>query len=274
MKTLYISDLDGTLLQPNVELSTRTIAILNELIDQGMLFTVATARSIASVRTILKDVKVALPIVLMNGVCIYDLGSNEYINIEAFSKESKSSLLSMIKDHNLKGFAYTIKDGALATYYEDLNSEALRAFHDERVIKYGKKFTQIEAFPLLEEEPMIYFSLMDYQERLEPIYQLVTKLPELNCTLYKDNYTKDYWYLEIFSKHASKFHALQFLRTRLGLDKIVCFGDNRNDLPMFEASDYRLAVANAVPELKRNADEIIGSNSNNGVAAWLKRNYQ
>jgi len=273
MKTLYISDLDGTLLQPNVELSDKTITLLNDLIKQGMLFSVATARSIASVKTILKDVAIALPIVLMNGVCIYDLSKNKYIKVETFSEESIATLMSIISSHKLKGFAYTIKDGKMATYYEDLEAKPLRDFYEERVNKYQKQFIQVENFTSLAKEPLVYFSLLNRKEQLEPIYHIVEAIPDLNCVFYKDNYSPDWWYLEIFSKHASKYHAVQYLRTYLNLDFIVCFGDNRNDLPLFEASDHKLAVANAVTELKEKADEVILSNVEDGVATWLKHNF-
>lgn len=272
MRTLYISDLDGTLLQPNVELSEKTITILNDLIKQGMLFSVATARSIASAKTILKDVAIAMPIILMNGVCIYDLGKDKYIKVETFSDESIALLMSVISSNKLKGFAYTIKDGKMATYYEDLEAKPLRDYYEERVNKYQKQFTQVEDFTSLAKEPLIYFSLLDRKELLEPIYHIVEAIPDLNCVFYKDNYSPDWWYLEIFSKHASKYHAVLYLRTYLNLDSIVCFGDNRNDLPLFEASDHRLAVANAVAELKEKADEVIQSNIEDGVAIWLKKN--
>ena len=273
MKTLYVSDLDGTLLQPNVELSKRTVTILNELIKQGMLFTVATARTIASVRHILKDVAIPIPIILMNGVCIYDLSKHKYINVEAFSEKSKTILLSAIKEHHLKGFAYAIKDDVLSTYYEDISAKPLHDFYQERVDRYNKCFTKVDDFAELKNIPLIYFSLMDTQENLEPVYRILKDIPELGCTFYKDNYTKDIWYLEIYNHQASKYHAVQYLRNYCGFDSVVCFGDNRNDIPMFEASDLKIAVANAFPELKKIADIIIGGNSEDGVAMWLKKNY-
>jgi hypothetical protein len=272
MKTLYISDLDGTLLQPNVELSKRTVNILNTLISQGVHFTVATARSIASVRTILKDVTMKLPIILMNGVCIYDLSKNEYLKVETFSKESTQLLMSIISSNKLKGFAYTMKNGVMSTYYEDLSNRALRDFYQERVTLYKKPFIQIEDFGLLAEEPLIYFTVMDVKENLDLIYPYVENTPDLNSVMYKDNYSPDMWYLEIFSKNASKYHAVQYIREYLGADSVTCFGDNRNDLPLFEASDHRIAVANAVEELKARADAVIDSNKRDGVALWLKFN--
>ncbi len=273
MKTLYISDLDGTLLQQNVQLSQNTIRILNALIEQGMLFTVATARSIVSVKAILKDVPVSVPIVLMNGVCIYDLQKNNYIQIETLPKESIGRLIDLIQTYELKGFAYIIKDGIMSTYYEDLNTKALYDFYQERVTLYQKHFTQIDSFSSLAEEPLIYFSLMDYLEKLEPVYKALQQIPELNSVFYKDNYSPDLWYLEIYSKAASKYHAVQFLRSYLKPDQVVCFGDNVNDLPLFEASDHKLAVRNAVIALKEKADQVIGANTEDGVAVWLKANY-
>lgn len=273
MKTLYISDLDGTLLQQDMELSNHTITTLNNLIEQGMLFSIATARTIASVRSILKDVTINLPIILMNGVCIYDLAKEEYINIETLHDDSKRQLISIVKDNNLKGFAYAIHNGVLSTYYENLNTEPLREFYEERVNKYKKPFIQVDDFTSLISEPLIYFCLMDKKENLSEICNLLENLPDLNFVFYKDNYTVDTWYLEIFSKYASKYHALQFIRNYLNIDSIVCFGDNRNDMPLFLGSDYKCAVANAVVELKEKADVIIGSNIEEGVVTWLQSNF-
>ncbi|MBH1942253.1 HAD-IIB family hydrolase [Mobilitalea sibirica] len=273
MKTLYISDLDGTLLQPNVELSANTITILNELMKQGMHFTVATARSLATVKPILADVSIHLPIILMNGVCIYDPMKKDYIKVEYFSKTSREILMALISSHNLKGFAYAIKDGVLATYYEDLSNKALKDFYEERVTKYKKPFTQIESFSRLADDPLIYFSLMDKKEALQQVFEVVSELSDLNCVFYKDNYSKDMWYLEIFSIYASKFHAVQFIRNYLQPETIVCFGDNLNDIPLFNASNRTYAVANAVPELKQKADAIIDRNTQDGVARWLKKNF-
>ncbi len=272
-RSLYISDLDGTLLHSDVKLSERTITILNKLIDRGMMFSVATARSIASVKTILRDVNISVPIVLMNGVCIYDIQKNDYIKVEYLPKTSIIQLMKVIKENNLKGFAYTINNGIMSTYYEELNTKALKDFYQERVDRYQKRFTQIDDFTLLSDEPLMYFSLLDRKEKLEPIYQLVEGISDLNCVFYKDNYSPDLWYMEIFSLKASKYHAVSFLRSYLKVDHIVCFGDNRNDLPLFEASDFRIAVENAVSELKDKANLIIGNHNDDGVADWLEHTY-
>jgi hydroxymethylpyrimidine pyrophosphatase-like HAD family hydrolase len=224
------------------------------------------------VKDILKDVPITLPIVLMNGVCIYDPKANDYLKVEYFAQHSIDALMTVIRKYQLKGFAYTIKDGSMSTYYEELNTDALREFYQERVDRYQKKFIQIENFTSLTSEPLIYFSLIDLKENLEPIHQILQDIPDIGYVFYKDNYSPNYWYLEIYNKNASKYHAVEYLRTYLNVDNIVCFGDNHNDLPLFAASDYKIAVGNAVDQLKEKADLVIGKNYEDGVAVWLSEN--
>lgn len=56
MKTLFVSDLDGTLMQPDATLSPVTVRLLNKAIDAGRLFSVATARTPATVVPIMERV--------------------------------------------------------------------------------------------------------------------------------------------------------------------------------------------------------------------------
>ena len=77
------------------------------------------------------------------------------------------------------------------------------------------------------------------------------------------------WFLEVFSDKASKSNGIRFLRDRYGFDEVVAFGDNLNDLSLFEAADVKIAVGNAKEELIAAADIVIGKNADNGVAEWL-----
>lgn len=271
MKTLYITDLDGTLLNHNAELTKITITTINELIEQGLLFTVATARSIASVKYILKDLNLTLPIILMNGVCIYDTLKNTYTKVESLSRDNAGMLIDIIEENKLKGFLYTVENGMLNTYYEDLSSHALRNFHGERVHRFNKPFIQIDHFSQCLDDTIIYFTLMDSKENLEVLYHTIEKLPNINSVFYKDNYDTNMWYLEIFSNKASKYHAVNFLRSHLSLDWIIGFGDNQNDLSLFDACDKKYAVNNAIEGLKEKADGIIEENTKDGVALWLEK---
>ena len=54
---LYVTDLDGTLMQSNGTLSAYTVSVINRLVEQGLAFTYATARSVESARTITGDLR-------------------------------------------------------------------------------------------------------------------------------------------------------------------------------------------------------------------------
>ena len=78
MKTLYISDLDGTLLDSTGRLSNTTTTLLKDIIASGIHFTCATARTEATTSKILAEIPLSAPCILMNGVVILDLQKNHY----------------------------------------------------------------------------------------------------------------------------------------------------------------------------------------------------
>ena len=69
-------------------------------------------------------------------------------------------------------------------------------------------------------------------------------------------YTKEQW-LEIMPFHASKANAVRQLKALLGCEKIVAFGDGKNDIDLFELADEAYAVENAHEDLKKYATDII-----------------
>ena len=79
---------------------------------------------------------------------------------------------------------------------------------------------------------------------------------------------------ELSSEKATKANAALELKSMLGCDKLVVFGDNLNDISMFSVADECYATSNAVPELKEIATAVIDSNDDDGVARWLEKNAQ
>lgn len=270
MKSLYISDLDGTLLNRSAELSQRTVEIIRGLIASGMHFTIATARTQGTVIKMMERLPINAPMILMNGVIVYDSQEGRPVCVRYLPQNGAAALVSMLKQHEITGFLYAIEDGDVNTYYENLAAPHRRNFHDERVSKYGKRFTQVDDFRLLPVHNLVYCSLCEPYERLLPLYRDIARNSSLRCEFYRDIYLEGMWYLEIFSQKASKEEGIRFLREQYGYERVVSFGDNLNDLPLFAQSDYALAVANAKDDVKEQADEIILSNEDDGVALWLQ----
>ena len=77
------------------------------------------------------------------------------------------------------------------------------------------------------------------------------------------------WWLEVVPKRTTKANAVKRLAEILACEKIVCFGDGKNDLPMFSAADESYAVENADESLKAAATAVIGANTADGVAKKL-----
>lgn len=273
MKTLYISDLDGTLLQDDATLSGFAKGELERLIEQGVHFSIATARSPVSASPILRDVAFRCPIVLMNGVVFYDMPKKQVVKAEYLSDEAIQTVIRLLRKYKVSGFFYQLTGNELTTYYEMLDSESKRRFVAEREQKFKKCFVQAD-FEAETWENMIYFALLDKKERLEPVYAELGALPSVHTAFYKNTYEEDSWYLEIFSSRASKKQAVEWLRQEYGFDRIVSFGDNRNDLPMFEASDESCAVSNARQEVKEAASHQIGSNREDAVVRWIQEDWQ
>lgn len=74
MKTLYVSDLDGTLLQSNAKISEYTNRTINGLIEKGMLFSYATARSYLTACKVTAGLRTDIPLVVYNGAALVDGG--------------------------------------------------------------------------------------------------------------------------------------------------------------------------------------------------------
>lgn len=269
-KTLYISDLDGTLLNSDKEISKYTMDIINACIEKGMYFSIATARTAASSVKILSGLNINIPVILMNGVVIYDIQQHKYIKTEEISEQTANAILYILNKHDISGFMYAISNDKLITYYENLHTEALRDFYDERVMKYYKSFEQVDSFlNKTKSSSIIYFSLIDEYERLSMVLKDLKDQPDIDMVLYKDIYTENLWYLEVYSINASKYNAVRYIREYYNFDKIIGFGDNLNDIPLFKACDECYAVSNAVYELKEKATGMIADHNSDGVARFI-----
>ena len=86
---------------------------------------------------------------------------------------------------------------------------------------------------------------------------------------YKDNYVPDMYYLEIITKSVSKASGALQVKNIVGADRMVAFGDNLNDIPLFEVADECYAVSNAEEKLKQIATDVIGSNDEDSVAEFI-----
>lgn len=272
MRTLYISDLDGTLLGPGSKLSPRSVQLLNRAIDGGALFSVATARTPATVSALLKDVTLQLPLVVMTGSAIWDRNSNRYLHTETMDDATARRALQAARAGGLPIFLYRFADDAIQIYHSGSMSELEERFVAERIDSPYKKF-HIPAdgssrMPEnLDGTALLY--AMQPSAKVESVFKLLKEEEGVNPVFYHDMFGPETGILEVFSSHASKSAAMLRLKDMCGADRVVAFGDNLNDLPLLRAADVAVAVGNAVDEVKAAADIVIGTNAADSVPCFI-----
>ena len=272
MKTLFLSDLDGTFLNSNAEISARSAEIINYLTNNGVLFTVATARTYATVMQMFKDIKLPCPLVLMNGVTIYDPKDRRIISSLAIPTEYGNKIVKEFRDRNVEPMLYFQNGETLDIYYGELTNDYQREYVSKRTECNGKRFIHSPTPVSLENKNLVYIVALDYYENIKDIYDAVKELDIAQCMFYRDNYS-DMYFLEIISKEANKANGALKVKELIGADKIIAFGDNLNDIPLFEIADESYAVSNAEEELKSIATGVIASNNEDAVAEFILERY-
>lgn len=269
MKTLYISDLDGTLLNKNACLSVRSAELIKKLVSQGVLFSVATARSQSAVK-ILEQLGINIPSIHLNGVLMYDFKKRKYIDCTPMDTETALKIIEILRSFDRMSFIYKFdSDCGINVEFEKLSNDVERAFFNARRNSDYKSFRRIDNITVNDEEKAIYFTMVDEYNRLYPIYTEIKKLNGAKPTLYRDNYS-DMYFLEVFSSNATKAAGVRKLKKLLNAERVVAFGDNLNDLEMLKDADVGVAVGDSVDEVKRQADIVIGNSYEDGVAEYLK----
>lgn len=267
MKTLYISDLDGTLLGADQSLSAESAGILRNVTSSGSFFTFATARTAESALKIMENAGVNVPCILMNGVCIYDMLREKYVLCRYIPQSEAALTAKELDRQDFGGFLYRIDSGKLSCYFTELKNNAMKEFFNTRKIRYNKNFIKVDSLSQVCDDKVVYFCVIASKDRLEPLKMTVSETPGLRYEFYGDVYDNTSWYLEVFHESASKSAGVEFLRRNYGFDRVVAFGDNYNDLPLLRSADLSFAVENAVDEVKKAADRI----THIGVAAEIQR---
>lgn len=272
-RTLYVTDLDGTLLRDDGTLSSYTVETLNRLISRGMLVSVATARGTIGVQLVQLDrIHFRVPLVMLGGVLLYDLARRRIVHCCEMSTETVSAVLQAFRAQGRTPMLYRRRGNEVHVYYTTLspNEEALA----HRRAPDGKSFERFfHQVPHLKSSPAIFFSSQATLEEQQALQQRLNTIPGITSVLYRDVYHEDNWFLEVMREDSGKGRGVDRLQQRLHADRIVAFGDGANDIALFRMADLALCVQNASPQAKAAADREIPANNQDGVARYLHEIY-
>lgn len=273
---LYISDLDGTLLNDNAMLSNFTLKNLNTLIEKGLHFTVASARSVISMQKILKGLKIKLPVIEFNGAFISDLRTGEHVIVNEINPEIKYDILNDIKKYVKFPFISSFDGKRDRLYYVDIQNEGCKWYVNDRKKNKDIRLTKVESLRRIINEQVVCFTIIDTKENLKELSLLLEEKYEAMIEVHfiENEYSPGWHWLTIHDVRSTKDQAIKELIKITGhnLEDLIVFGDNTNDIKMFKISYEAIAVKNAKDELKKYADKIIGLNEEDSVVKYIIEN--
>lgn len=266
MKTplLCVCDLDDTLLGKDKMISEKNKNTVLKLQRAGIPFTIATGRSHLQIREFVSELEIKVPIITCNGGVTSIPKTEEMLSVSYIDPSIAKEICSFCEANKLDYLMYTARN---ICYTKD----------SVRILNYVKYNANIEndefKVPLLCMDDVtdvdfaeaIKILVLGDSEMLGYIRSEFNKEEKLTIV------SSGKGLVDIMTRCTTKGDAVKSLADRLGIpmEQVAVFGDSPNDVSMFEVAGIKVAVANAVPEVKALADYVSGANYEDGVADAL-----
>jgi len=270
MKNIYITDLDHTFLRTDLSISDYTKKIWNSYAPESIL-SIATARTYKKTQQFLKGVKVNAPMILLDGALIATK-DKKIIDTKFINKEFGDAIIEEGSRLGIYPFVLSLVDDDLneafsySTTLNSYQSEIIKRYVDD---EYTEAFDDLRAME--NNFKIVYMAEEMLLQALEQNLRVVFG-DELKYVLAPEAYMGCY-FLTILHKDADKSHGIKSVSEAVGFDlgKLTVFGDNLNDIGMFELANTSVAVANAQEGLREKADVILSqTNDEDAVANYLE----
>ncbi|MFB4183824.1 Cof-type HAD-IIB family hydrolase [Bacillus velezensis] len=279
MKLIAI-DLDGTLLNSDSVISPENRAALQRADEAGILVAICTGRATFDVKALLKDLDI--PIIAANGGTVHDKGYR-LVSRLLMDQQAGKDIAAYLTDNDIYFEVYT-DDHLLSPFDGESKLQAeldiLKSANPKEDIQtlwegaktqfkqFGIKPVQdIQAIFNVDEHVYKLLCFSFDMEKLRNAKEEITHHPKLSQT------SSGKHIIEILPAGSGKGRALTELASLYGIEKqdIYAIGDSPNDFSMFEAAGNRIAMGNAIDELKEKSTYITKSNDENGVAYFINR---
>ena len=273
-------DLDRTTLDSQGHLSEENRTAIGRAASAGIHVVVASGRSLDSLPAEITEIPGVRYAITSNGAAVYDLCERKCLRQFKMTPESVEDILRHTEQGRMK-----------IEYLEEteISYEAFidgRAFAESRYVADPVRFGAMpQAIPYIQStrrpiEDMRTF-IREHKSELDCV-DLVVKSEEMKNKLWKnlwENVSDVYitssvkQLLEISHRDAGKESGAKFLLEYLGLtrEELAAFGDGDNDSGLLKYAGIGFAVANASPECREAADEIVASNDEYGVAQGINK---
>lgn len=276
MTKIAFFDVDGTLCNSSGEVLTSTVESIRQFRQAGNLAYICTGRSKPEIIDSILEIGFDGIIGAGGG---YVAVNDEVVMHKTMPKELVLDIIDYF-DKNDIGYYLESNDGLFGS------ENCVRKIQEE--IKTIANKTG-EAFEEVNGKNAWFYELIHKFDAIPIDHGNVNKISFINNTLPFSEIAKRYgddFYMyhstvplfgpesgEIAVRGVDKQKAVEFVLDYLAIAKedAIAFGDGDNDLPMFEAVSYKVAMANATDKLKAAADEVTDDADNDGIAISLKK---
>lgn len=274
MDKIYVTDLDGTLFNLKAEITEFGEKTLKEFLKNGRL-AFFTARSYHVAREKLGNIPFNVPCAILNGCYIVDYLSGEVYQKNVLDFGVVKQIIELALERNIIPIVICQCGEKEKMLYGEYYNGGYKEYIIQRKENNDNRLQRFDfrnSLNILSEMDCLTLQFVDYEDKLLELRKMINCF-EVNCYLGKELYCKDAFYLNITPLKATKEDSLRTIAQMLGvnLQDFVVFGDQENDIGMFEISGESCAVENAIERLKDISTRVIDSNQNDGVAKYLKR---
>ncbi len=265
-KTVYCSDVDGTLARQGYYLTEDTLELVHKMVDKDIWFTVCSGRFLSRTLPVMEACKLKIPGICLSGALAYDCAERKILKVFPIEKEVSELVLEKLQslDHNCLATVYRPEENRCMLAFTrepkaqpfpmDKKNE-LGYLHDEIVV-------QDDLRPLLNDSQALLIDMAGDEVTMKTAYNMVKDLPKINVYLHESPHNKGLWVLDIVSDKSGKGNALLWLKEYLGAEEAYGFGDHYNDLPMLLAADVGVAMEEAPEDMKAKVDMVLPASPN------------
>lgn len=220
---LFLSGMDETLLNEDNNMSGYSRVELNRMLDEGLQFTIVTMRTPASLLESLGDIRLNLPVVVMDGAALYNISEKRFDKVYIISKEESRKVELFFKNNNISFFSNVIIDDTVLIFYSDSDNSV----YNDIITKLRKSPYRNYINRPLTSENVVYFMSI---EKTEVTEWIVKKLIEtgfdrtLKIISYPSTVYEGYSYLKIYNHNATKENMIDYLKEMAAVSRVETFG--------------------------------------------------
>ena len=263
---LIVLDLDGTLLNDEGKIGEETKRLIKELQTRDVIFTFASGRLHSALTVFAEELNITTPLISLDGSFIKSHPGGDLIFESVIKAKYVSRALAYAGDFLINA-ALCHGD---AIYYTESN-----AVIPQIMDKFGAKYELVSSYDKYSDRTLEIVLAGDNRNSMRYIEErmMFPYCLGLSTSFFNSHSQEGISYLEIRRKGTSKGKGLMRLLKyfRLKPAESAVIGDWYIDITLFQTPAYKVAIANAVPEIKRMADQItVRSNNQDGVAEFLE----